>query len=251
MTSDDERDLLSGNESEGEDAELSDEEEETQVGSKRSFLSRVPKVRYGDMVERQERMHRELQEESLDDSHRTTQPPKKRRKSGKEELPPLVEEPGEDNVDEFIEKQNASDRHLRTQMWYGYVRLCQAADSMMGEPSSFPQAVAESKDIKDSFDLAIESGSLGEYVKDVDPMMLLLFSTAMLCVSCRKQSNPQSTPKQLGTTVHANGVDIHPIEVPAKGPPPPQRQQQQAAPSGRPPQGGNGGKEFDFDALFA
>lgn len=143
------------------------------------FSDGIPTTKYGDLIEKQRLKKRAR--ETRDDELPT---PKRSKKRKKDEAPELIEESDEE-LDEFIQKKEEVDHSMKTKLWYGYVRLCEAFDHTVGEPTGFASIIENSVDVKESFNMCIDSGSFGEYIKDVDPLYLLLFSTGMIALSCK------------------------------------------------------------------
>lgn len=146
-------------------------------------LHSIPKTKYGDLLEKQRKREREQEE--------TSAPPKKRAKKNTEP-PPLATEQDEEEMNQYLEQRTNTQTNMKQHLWSGYVRLCQAADTLVGQPSEFPQVIAESPDIRSCFELCLDSGSFGAHVKDIDPLHLLLFSTAALMMSCKRSDSGPS-----------------------------------------------------------
>lgn len=208
MSSSEEEGALSGPE------ELSNTEEtvteKSPTKEKSIFSDGIPTTKYGDLIEKQRSKKRAR--EARDDELPT---PKRSKKRKKDEAPELIEESDEE-LEEFIQKKEEVDHSMKTKLWYGYIRLCEAFDHTVGEPTGFASIIENSVDVKESFNMCIDSGSFGEYIKDVDPLYLLLFSTGMIALSCKgtgwlggtsQRKTVRAAPEPLDTPTPGNRVE--------------------------------------------
>ena len=241
MSSDDEGGSFSTQEDfyESEQEDQQEIEYPTEPGDGDDIFSEIPRVRYGELLERR----------SLKRSREPTPlPPAKRKKTKKTRnpSPPKTvrftepaeeeEEEGDEPEDEmtgFLAKKEATAQEMRGQLWMGYVKICEAADTMIGEPSSFPEIIAGDKDLRSCFDSCLDSGSFGDAVKNIDPLHLLLFSTFTTMYMC-KRGLPNSQ-RQDTRIAQAPGAP-EPV-IPMNNPPP-----QRAAEKG--------GTAFNYEGLF-
>lgn len=187
MSSSDEGSNLSG----ASDAENSVEDTPTRNRKAPSlFKDDIPSVKYGDLIEKLRREKKRGREEA--DGGDQPAPKKARRRAPPKEPEPTIDDVAEsenEELDDYLQHKEEVDHSMRSMLWTGYVRLCEAADFSIGQPSGFGEIVRDSKDIKDCFDLCVEKGSFAEITRSVDPVYMLLGVTAMVMFSCKQAVN--------------------------------------------------------------